>query len=136
MSRGVADTSAPSLAALDRALRDGEESRWLAAVAEQGAAPLACQALDRAIAHDRPLWQGIRRRASPRVGSRFEGDVAPAWNVTAGACTLFEHLPSNRRIALPVGGPWTVHPLRPTILACDAAHVELVAPLADEPRGA
>src|SRR5262249_47333440 len=57
-----------------------------------------------------------RRKADP-----------PGWTVMTAGVSIFDHQGTRTRIALPVKGPWVANPARPTILACDDAHVELRA---------
>jgi len=49
----------------------------------------------------------------------------PGWSVTSGAATVFTHIASGARIALPVAGPWRRNPADPRVLASQAAHVAL-----------
>jgi hypothetical protein len=65
------------------------------------------------------------------IGSFRKDCAPPGWTVVKGGVTLFEHRPTQTRIALPVSGDWIANPARPTILACSEAHVELRAPSFD-----
>lgn len=48
------------------------------------------------------------------------------WTVRPEGPTLFVHDRTGTRIALPIAGPWRVHPARPEVVASEEGHLELV----------
>jgi hypothetical protein len=64
-------------------------------------------------------------RIADGVSRPRETPYPSGWTVTTAMLSIFQHQATGTRIALPVKGPWIANPARPTVLACDDAHVEL-----------
>ncbi len=50
------------------------------------------------------------------------------WTIAGSTRSVFTHVPTGTRIALPVSGPWIYNPADPRIVACDELHAVLHAP--------
>ena len=50
------------------------------------------------------------------------------WSFDGSTRSVFTHVPTGTRIALPVSGPWIYNPADPRIVACDELHAVLHAP--------
>ncbi|MBK9755791.1 MAG: hypothetical protein IPO88_20240 [Nannocystis sp.] len=53
---------------------------------------------------------------------------SPVGSKVLAVGTLFTHVPSGARIALPIGERWVINPADPRIVACGAFHGVLQAP--------
>lgn len=63
------------------------------------------------------------RIEDPKLGIHRDWQIS-----TIREATIFEHRPSGTKLALPFTGEWKTNPKKPTILACDQAHIELIPP--------